>query len=441
MAKMSKQWLTVTLVAVPVVLAAIGLTVLRAPNATVEGYGDPIGISRDAPAASYAAAVGSFPIALGDRSFTASELGVELAATPEIPRAWSFGDWGRDFSAPLKVDEAKRNSVLSGVEGYGAAKDGTVIFDGTSWVATAAAPGLELSEDLPKSVENALREGKSSLTIELKEFPPVISTETAQGAADKLNGSTLDVYAGHSKVASLGAKDFGGLISVERAGEELKPKVNQGAVAELAESYSLVKQAKVDGQVMVGDDGTVLKTIEEPKDGFEAGSKDAIAAALESSLASVLSGDSPQKFEIPGTVDAAQPATINRSAVISLSEHTAYFYENGKEVARFPIAVGKPGYETIPGTFKVYAQLRAQNMGACDANGNLIPGRATDYCVRDVPWVSYFNGDQGLHGAPWHNNFGNPNSNLSHGCVNFRPADAEWTYRFLEIGSTVTVRA
>ncbi len=37
----------------------------------------------------------------------------------------------------------------------------------------------------------------------------------------------------------------------------------------------------------------------------------------------------------------------------------------------------------------------------------------------------YFNGDEALHGAYWHNNFGN---RMSHGCVNMPIDVAEFVY-------------
>lgn len=439
MAKMSKQWLTVTLVAVPVVLAAIGLTVLRAPNATVEGYGDPIGVSGEAPAQEFAAALKGFPITIEGREFTADELGVSPETLPEIPRAWSFGSWGEDFSVPLKVDEEKRNAVLAELEGYGAPLDGTVSFDGATWIATPGSAGLELAEDLPAAVSKAISEGKDSLAIELKESAPTITGEASQGAADSLNAASVKVLAGSTEVASLSGAELAGLISIEAQDGALKLVPNAEAVGNLATSYSTLAQTKVDGEVVVGDDGAILKTIEAPRDGFKPGTPEQITEALIAALSSLL--ETPEaRVELPGEVDAAKPKTLNRTAVVDASDHYAYFYENGVEVARFPIAVGKPGTETDRGTFKVYTQLTTQHMGSCDSAGNFVRGTSVDYCTANVPWISYFNGDEGFHGAYWHNNFGNPSSNMSHGCVNMTVADAEWVYRFLQVGSTVTVQ-
>lgn len=48
--------------------------------------------------------------------------------------------------------------------------------------------------------------------------------------------------------------------------------------------------------------------------------------------------------------------------------------------------------------------------------------------LRDVPWIQYFAAGYALHGAYWHDSFGNPRS---HGCVNMAPIDARivffWT--------------
>ena len=53
---------------------------------------------------------------------------------------------------------------------------------------------------------------------------------------------------------------------------------------------------------------------------------------------------------------------------------------------------------------------------------------ASDFELRDVPWIQYFASGYALHGAYWHDVFGIPRS---HGCVNLAPIDARvvfaWT--------------
>ena len=53
---------------------------------------------------------------------------------------------------------------------------------------------------------------------------------------------------------------------------------------------------------------------------------------------------------------------------------------------------------------------------------------AEAYELPGVPWVSYFAMEgYAIHGTYWHNNFG---VTMSHGCINMRPEDAKWVYRW-----------
>ncbi len=51
------------------------------------------------------------------------------------------------------------------------------------------------------------------------------------------------------------------------------------------------------------------------------------------------------------------------------------------------------------------------------------------YSIEDVPWVMYFQGSYALHGAFWHDSFGNPRS---HGCVNLSPEDARALFAWVD---------
>ena len=439
MAQSKSRRLTAILVAVPLVLGVTALTALRAPSATVEGHGSSLGFSGSAPAESFASELRDFPITVGERSFTASELGVSAKELPTVPRAWSFGDWGRDYSVALEVDGAKESAALAQIEGYDAPQEATVAYDG-SWRVTPSAPGVTLSEDLAEALTEAIRAGESSLKLDLQNTEPAVTTESAQSAADRLN-SPVGIYGGEIELATLSAGELASLVSVESQDDALKLTVDSEAVDRLAAEYSSsLAQERSDGEQVTGDDGTALKVIEPSQNGFAPGSKDEIAEALTASLSTLLE-EPAARIEIPGKADAAQPRTLNRTAMVDKSDHFAYFYENGVEVKRVPVAIGKAGHDTKVGTFKVQAQLTTQNMGSCDSAGNYRAGGSFDYCTSDVPWISYFNGDQGFHGTYWHSNFGNPTANMSHGCVNLSVADAEWSYKFLQVGSTVTVQA
>ena len=79
------------------------------------------------------------------------------------------------------------------------------------------------------------------------------------------------------------------------------------------------------------------------------------------------------------------------------------------------------------------ASSRGAEVWLLTAPRNPDPGE--DYSVEEVPWVQYFDDDNGLHAAYWHRSFGRP---VSHGCVNLAPLDArfmfEWTTPALPAG-------
>jgi hypothetical protein len=47
----------------------------------------------------------------------------------------------------------------------------------------------------------------------------------------------------------------------------------------------------------------------------------------------------------------------------------------------------------------------------------------------DVPWTQNFSGPHALHGAYWHNDWGELKSG---GCINVSPIDGKWLYEFTE---------
>jgi lipoprotein-anchoring transpeptidase ErfK/SrfK len=52
----------------------------------------------------------------------------------------------------------------------------------------------------------------------------------------------------------------------------------------------------------------------------------------------------------------------------------------------------------------------------------------SDYSDPGIGWVSYFSTDgAALHSTYWHNSYG---SRQSHGCINCRPDDAKWLFRW-----------
>jgi len=79
--------------------------------------------------------------------------------------------------------------------------------------------------------------------------------------------------------------------------------------------------------------------------------------------------------------------------------------------------------DTPTGRFRVGRKMPVRHMGAGDLTADIAA-----YELPGVPWVSYFvSTGVAFHGTYWHDNFGAP---MSRGCVNMRPEDARWLFRW-----------
>jgi lipoprotein-anchoring transpeptidase ErfK/SrfK len=118
---------------------------------------------------------------------------------------------------------------------------------------------------------------------------------------------------------------------------------------------------------------------------------------------------------------------------VSIRHQSLIAYEGDEIVMHTNVSTGIPGLNssgigiptaTPPGRFNVAIKVPVRHMGdgslTSDVHAYELPG---------VPWVAFFV-DTGVafHGTYWHDNYGNE---MSHGCVNMRPEEAKWLYRWL----------
>lgn len=79
-------------------------------------------------------------------------------------------------------------------------------------------------------------------------------------------------------------------------------------------------------------------------------------------------------------------------------------------------------FATPTGTFRVREKHVTTTMDGDVASDG-------PYSIEDVPWVMYYQGSYAIHGAFWHDSFGNVRS---HGCVNLSPEDARTLFNWTE---------
>lgn len=112
----------------------------------------------------------------------------------------------------------------------------------------------------------------------------------------------------------------------------------------------------------------------------------------------------------------------------TLPEHVTAWV-NGTLEFHVPCNTGVPGATTTDGTFEVFEHVKASDMKGTNVTG-------TTYTDPTVPWASYFDGGEALHGYP-RATYGWPQSN---GCVEMPISTAGDLWPYTPIGTLVTVQ-
>lgn len=147
----------------------------------------------------------------------------------------------------------------------------------------------------------------------------------------------------------------------------------------------------------------------------------------------------------PWGIDASQ-LTGRKRIEISLTEQRLRAYMGDTLVLETFVSTGLEPNETEIGAFHVRIKYEKQTMsGFSDSTGEVVglsgdsEGQQTgeQWSVEDVPHILYFNYQaEAIHGAYWHDNFGNK---MSHGCVNLPLDVAAFMFDFAPLGTQVDV--
>ncbi len=126
------------------------------------------------------------------------------------------------------------------------------------------------------------------------------------------------------------------------------------------------------------------------------------------------------------TAMPAETKPTERWIAVDTQQQTLVAYEGERPVFATLVSTGR-GYgdselATPKGQFRIWVKLLSTDMT------NIEDQNASRYwAIEDVPYVMFFKGGYGLHGAFWHRSFGN---RRSHGCVNLAPLDAQFLFHW-----------
>lgn len=150
----------------------------------------------------------------------------------------------------------------------------------------------------------------------------------------------------------------------------------------------------------------------------------------------------------PGAIANPQPAATRTTPeapaqqvathlVLDLAQRKVTAYKDNEVLASFPVAVGKKGWETPKGNFKVIQMIKNptwQNPW----NGKVMP--AGPNTALGERWIGFWtNGKDtiGFHGTPTVNSIGKA---ASHGCVRMYNKDVKALFEIVSLGTPVTVK-
>lgn len=131
----------------------------------------------------------------------------------------------------------------------------------------------------------------------------------------------------------------------------------------------------------------------------------------------------------------APTADLNGEATwihLSLSQNTLVAYRGERAVYATLHSPGRGGTHRGKGSVRNYTTpLGSFPINWKERWGTMSPdgGAPTSFWISDVMWTQYFKQPYAIHGAYWHERFGEPQSA---GCPNLSPEDAHWLFQFTE---------
>lgn len=139
---------------------------------------------------------------------------------------------------------------------------------------------------------------------------------------------------------------------------------------------------------------------------------------------------------VPVDTPSPEVAPHNTNLIIKLSDRRVYLYRNNILLASYPIAIGKAGWETPVGNYKVI-EMQRDPAWQHPWTGKIIPPGAEN--PLGARWIGFWTDGKnfiGFHGTPQEKLIGQA---VSHGCVRMRNKDILSLYAQVDVGTPVTV--
>jgi lipoprotein-anchoring transpeptidase ErfK/SrfK len=152
------------------------------------------------------------------------------------------------------------------------------------------------------------------------------------------------------------------------------------------------------------------------------------------------SGFWPAHSSISVTAGGAKTSFQTGSQVIGVADINAHTFTvsiDGAVVREMPASMGKSGFSTPTGSFTALEKQSTMIMDSRTIGIPLSDPEGYRLTVNDAVRVTW--GGVYVHGAPWSTG-SQGYANVSHGCINLSPDNADWYYNTVSIGDPIIVQ-
>jgi lipoprotein-anchoring transpeptidase ErfK/SrfK len=132
------------------------------------------------------------------------------------------------------------------------------------------------------------------------------------------------------------------------------------------------------------------------------------------------------------------PAVAQVWLELILSQRRVLVWRDNRVIRSYPVAVGKPGWETPQGDFVVEVKVKDPVWQSFTSSTQIPAGHPRNPLGRH--WIGFWSDgvdEIGFHGTPHPETVGKA---ISHGCVRMYPRDVAELFNLVELGTPVRVR-
>lgn len=122
--------------------------------------------------------------------------------------------------------------------------------------------------------------------------------------------------------------------------------------------------------------------------------------------------------------------------LVKLKEKRVYVYKGDKIIAKYPIAIGKKGWETPTGEWQVLEKIKNPSWTSFKT-GKVVSRRVEN--ILGARWIGFWTNQEDVIGFHGTSNLKSIGTAASHGCVRMYNRDVKALYKMVKVGTNVNV--